>query len=154
MQVDVQTSIEIERPCAEVAAYAADPDHATDWYQNIKAVAWKSPKPLRVGSHIRFVAQFLGRRLEYTYQIRDLVPGERLVMSTADGPFAMETTYSWQETSGGGTRMTLRNRGNPSGFSLLVAPLMAAAMRRANQQDLTRIKKILESGNLPQSPRS
>ena len=67
------------------------------------------------------------------------------MLSTADGPFAMETTYTWRDEPGGGTRMTLRNRGVPSGFSGLAAPLMAGAMRRANGKDLARLKSILEA---------
>jgi uncharacterized membrane protein len=144
MAVDVRTEIEIDRPRAEVAAYASDPDNATAWYQNIKAVEWKSPKPLAVGSRIAFVARFLGRRLAYIYEIKELVPGERLVMSTAEGPFPMETSYAWEDKTGGGTRMMLRNRGEPAGFSRVAAPMMASVMRRANRQDLTRLKAILE----------
>jgi len=88
--------------------------------------------PLAVGSRLAFVARFLGRRLAYTYEVREHVPGERFVMRTAEGPFPMETTYEWHEAAGAGTRMTLRNRGEPSGFSKVAAPMMAAAMRRAN----------------------
>jgi uncharacterized membrane protein len=144
MAVDVQTAIEIERPRTEVAAYAADPNNATAWYKNIKSVEWKTTPPLAVGSRVAFVARFLGRRLEYTYEIAEYTPGERLVMSTAYGPFAMETTYAWTDTASGGTTMTLRNRGEPEGFSKLVAPLMTTAMRRANRKDLRRLKEILE----------
>ena len=145
MAVDVQTETEIDRPRAEVAAYASNPDNATAWYTNIKSVEWKTPKPVAVGSKIAFVAQFLGRRIAYTYEVRELVPGERLVMSTDQGPFAMETTYTFQDMSTGGTRMTLRNRGEPSGFGKIAAPMMAKAMRRANQKDLERLKQILEA---------
>jgi hypothetical protein len=144
MSVDVQTETEIDRPRSEVSAYAADPDTATVWYENIEAVEWKTPKPVAVGSRIAFVARFLGRRLAYTYEIKELVPGSRLVMSTADGPFPMETTYTWEDTAGG-TRMTLRNRGEPSGFSTVAAPLMSRAMRRANRRDLLRLKELLEN---------
>jgi uncharacterized membrane protein len=142
--VDVESLIEISLPREEVAAYACDPDNATAWYENIKAVQWKSPRPLAVGSQIVFVAEFLGRRLAYIYEVTELVPGERFVMRTAEGPFPMETAYTWEDTSGGATRMTLRNRGEPVGFAKITAPVMVRAMRRANRKDLSRLKQILE----------
>ena len=144
MAVDVQCERTIPRPRSEVAAYAADPDNTTSWYSNIKAVQWETPRPLAVGSRLAFIATFLGRRLSYTYEIRELVAGERLVMSTAQGPFPMETTYIWEDAGDGATRMTLRNRGEPSGFQKVAAPVMARAMRRAMTKDLERLSAILE----------
>ena len=108
------------------------------------ATARVTPAPLRVGSRLAFVAQFLGRRLAYTYEVVELVPASRFVMRTAEGPFPMETTYAWEAVGEGATRMTLRNRGEPSGFSKLVAPFMAAMMERANRADLARLKATLE----------
>jgi uncharacterized protein YndB with AHSA1/START domain len=144
MAVDVHCELEIPRPRDEVAAYAADPDNTTSWYANIKAVEWQTPRPLAVGSRLAFIATFLGRRLSYVYEIRELVPGERLVMSTAQGPFPMETTYTWEDAGAQGTRMTLRNRGAPSGFKKIAAPVMARAMRRAMTKDLERLSAILQ----------
>lgn len=143
--VDVVTETVIDRPREDVAAYVSDADNATTWYRNITSVEWETEKPARVGSRIAFVARFLGRTIRYTYEVRELVAGERLVMSTSQGPFAMETTYTWRDEPGGGTRMTLRNRGEPSGFSAIAAPLLAGAMQRANTKDLAQLKAILEA---------
>ncbi|WP_433305644.1 SRPBCC family protein [Actinoplanes sp. CA-030573] len=144
MTVDVASEIVIHRPCPEVAAYVADPSHASEWYVNIKSVAWRTPPPVTVGSRVDFVAAFLGRRLAYTYEIVEFVPGERMVMRTAQGPFPMETTYTWQPVDAQRTRMTLRNRGEPAGFARVTAPMMAASVRRANRKDLANLKRLLE----------
>ena len=146
MPVDVVTEIVIDRPREEVAAFAADPANATAWYKNIRSVTQETEGPTTVGSRTRFSAQFLGRTLDYTYEVRVNDPGRHFVMSTSDGPFPMETTYTWEDAGPGATRMALRNRGEPSGFSKLSAPLMARAMRRANEADLRRLKALLEAG--------
>lgn len=144
MDVDVTSEVIIHRPCTEVAAFAVDPDNAPRWYANIRSVEWVTPPPLARGSRLAFVARFLGRRLAYTYEIVELLPGEQLVMRTAEGPFPMETTYTWQPQPDGSTLMTLRNRGAPSGFSLMLAPFMVRAVRSANRKDLALLKRILE----------
>ena len=145
MKVDVSSEIVIRRPREAVAGYAADPDNAPTWYVNIERVEWRTPPPLRVGSELAFIAAFLGRRLAYTYRVVDFLPGERLVMSTSEGPFPMETTYSWEDVPDGGTRMMLRNRGKPTGFSRLLTPFLVAAIRRENRRDLRRLKELLET---------
>ncbi|WP_406047366.1 SRPBCC family protein [Kribbella sp. NBC_00889] len=144
MAVDVLTEILINRPIEQVAAYVGDPTNAPEWYTSIESVEWRTTPPVAVGSRMDFVAHFLGRRLAYTYEVVELVPHERLVMRTAQGPFPMETSYQWTAAGEAATRMSLRNRGEPSGFAGVAAPLMSAAMRRANQKDLRRLKQLLE----------
>ncbi|MFF3518826.1 SRPBCC family protein [Streptomyces sp. NPDC002573] len=145
MAVDVLTETVIARPRAEVAAYAGDPDKAPEWYVNIASVRWRTEPPLVVGSQLDFVANFLGRTLTYTYEVVEYGP-DRTVMRTAQGPFPMQTTYTWEPVNATHTRMTLRNRGEPVGFAKVAAPMMAAAMRRANTKDLARLKQLLEAG--------
>lgn len=143
--VDVQTEITIRRRRGIVAHYASDPENAPDWYANIKAVSWKSSPPLAVGSQLAFRAQFLGKTMDYVYEFTELEPDSKLVMRTAQGPFPMQTTYTWADAEGTSTRMTLRNTGEPAGFSAAVNLVMAPMMRRAMRKDLARLKRILEA---------
>ena len=145
MAVDVATQITIARSPEVVAAFAGDPSNAPRWYVNIDSVEWQTPPPLAVGSRLAFTARFLGRNLSYTYEVVDHVPGRRLVMRTAQGPFPMQTTYTWEPAGDEATTMTLRNQGEPSGFAAVTASVMAAAMKRANRKDLARLRAILEA---------
>lgn len=145
MKVDVETSTIIDRPRAKVAKFAANPANAPRWYANIESVEWKTSHRLAIGSKIAFVAHFLGKRISYTYEIVELVPLERLVMRTAEGSIPMETTYTWEALSPTSTRMTLRNRGAPTGFAKFAGPMMSRSIRKANEKDLAELKAILES---------
>lgn len=141
--VNIITNIKINSPLQTVEEFSSNPDNATKWYVNIKLVVWKTTKPVVVGSQIDFVAHFMGKKLEYTFEVIEKSP-TKFVMRTAQGPFPMETTYEWQDLGDQTTSITLRNRGNPSGFSKLFAPFMSIMMRKANEKDLKMLKGILE----------
>jgi uncharacterized membrane protein len=144
MKVDVEVETLIARPRDVVSGFAGDPGNAPRWYANIDSIEWRTDPPLRIGSRMDFVARFLGRRLAYTYEVVEMEPSSRLVMRTSEGPFPMETTYTWSD-SGDDTLMRLRNRGAPSGFAKVAAPVMATAVRRATTKDLRRLKELLET---------
>ncbi len=146
MDVDVTVTADIRRPREEVAAYACDPLNVPAWYANIRSVDVLTAGPMGPGSRMRFVATFLGRTIEYTYEVAELVPGERLTMTTASGPFPMTTTYAFEDLSTGATRMSLRNHGSPSGFGSVAAPVLRRAMQRAMTKDLRALTKLLERG--------
>lgn len=145
MTVDVEIHTTIARLRSEVAAYCCDPDNVTAWHANIDAVQWETDRPLTVGSRFRFTSRFLGRRLDYTYEVVELVPCELLVMRSDQSPIRMETTYRFQDAADDATWMTLRHRGEPTAYAGLAPPILATAIRRAASQDLARLKSILEA---------
>jgi hypothetical protein len=142
--VNVTTQIKIAAPVKKVAEYVTNPDNAPLWYINIKSVKWQTPKPLEIGTKILFIAHFLGKILTYTYEFTVIIPGEKVVMRTADGPFPMETTYTWKAIDNNNTLMILRNAGKPNGFSKLMSPFIGLMMKKANRKDLLKLKAILE----------
>ena len=144
ISVDISTDIVIDRPADAVARFTSNPDNAPRWYANITSVRWRSPRPLAVGSHLAFVARFMGKRLEYTYEVAEYEPGRKLVMRTAQGSFPMETTYEFESLGPAQCRFRLRNRGGPTGLAAIAAPLMSLAVRRENVKDLARLKELLE----------
>jgi uncharacterized membrane protein len=146
MTVDVTETIVIERPIDEVSSFAGDPSNAPHWYRRITGAEWQTDPPITLGSRIAFRARFLGRDLAYTYEITEYTPGDQIEMRTAEGPFPMATTYTWRAVGSRVTHMTLRNHGEPRGFSKLAAPMVSIAMRRAMRQDLADLKRLLESG--------
>ena len=139
------TEVVIERPRGVVATYAADPLNAPSWQANIKSAELKTPQPVRAGSRVEFRARFLGRSLVYTYDLTEFVPGERLVMQTPEGQMRWVTTYTWESADNGkGTRMTVRNWGEPGAFASVAKPLLERSMRGATAKSLRRLKAILE----------
>lgn len=144
MPVDVQMEIIIERELPEVAAYAADPRRAPEWYSLVDEIEWDDDARLEVGTQVAFVSHASRRKQSFLFEVREYVPEERLVMRTTGGSYPMEATYTWEAHAGRSTKMTLRNRGEPSGLLALLAPLLAPAMRRSIRIDLERLKRRLE----------
>ena len=143
MSIDVPVTALIDRPAAEVAAYAMDPANDTSWIGGIREVRWVTEPPLRVGSRVRRLASFLGRPVHYVLEVTDLAPGERVVMRSVEAPFPMVVTYTFA-AEGPGTRTGVRVQGG-SGLGFRVAgPLMAWQVRRNLRGDLARLGRALE----------
>ncbi len=145
MAVDVTTTIVIERPIGVVSDFSGDPANAPEWHRRIASADWQTEPPITLGSQITFRARFMGKDLMYTYEVVEFSPGEQVAMRTVQGPFPINTIYTWRPVGDRVTHITLRNHGEPAGLARLATPLMKFAMRRAMRKDLAQLKRLLES---------
>lgn len=150
--MDVTVRTVFEAPRSLVAEVSGDPSQAWRWFSTIRSVRWHGEPAVTEGAVVDLVSRFLGRELAYTYRIVDLVPGERLVMRTEEGPFPMETTFTWWDeepldvpgaASRPRTGMSLRNAGRPKGMTTLGSGAVTLGMKRAMHRDLERLRLVL-----------
>ncbi len=144
MSLDVTTDLVIDRPRHVVAAYVIDPAHDPIWIGGIKEAEMLTPPPVAEGTHVRRIATFLGRRIEYVLEIARLEPDTEVAMRSVKSPFPMTVTYLFTDAPGG-TKMTIGVTGEPDGVYRLGGPLMAGGVRRSIAGDLKRLKGLLES---------
>jgi hypothetical protein len=144
MAIDVTADAVIHRPLAEVAGYATDPDHETQWIGGIKQSRRLSGGPVSKGTRVERLAMFLGKRIDYVLEAVEYEPDRRIVMRSVKSPFPMDVTYEF-EPADDATRMRIRIQGGPTGLMGLMAPLTAAAVKRNITADLRNLKRILES---------
>lgn len=152
--MDVTVATVFEAPRAVVARISGDPGQAKRWYGNVRSVRWAGEPDLVEGAQMDIVTHSLGRNRAHTYRVVELVPDERLVMRTEQGPFPMETTYSWwdEDPVDGSPRtgMSLRNAGRANAMTSLASGAVTLGMKRAMRRDLERLRLLLrEEPTLP-----
>ena len=143
MSIDVLAEIHVRRPRDQVAAYMTDPGNDPEWIGGLREARLHGDGPLGEGSRVARVASFMGRRVEYVNEVTTLEPGRVLEMRSVKAPFPMHITYTFEDRDGG---TVVRNHVQGGGglFSL-GSPLFAPMVRRNVQQDLERMRDVLEA---------
>jgi hypothetical protein len=137
MSVDITASVHVDREPAAVAAYMTDPANDPQWIGGLREAELLGDGPVAVGSRVRRVAYFLGRRVEYVNEIVAL-DDTQLDMRSVKAPFPMQITYRFEPAPGGGTTVSNHVRG---GGPRLLNPLVRRNVRR----DLERLRGVLEA---------
>jgi uncharacterized membrane protein len=144
--IDVTATTTMEAPRDEVAAYVVDNRNDPVWIGGISESQLLGEPPLGIGSRVRRVASFMGKRIEYVSEITRLDPGSVLEMRSVKSPFPMEITYTFQDAAGG-TQTSVRVQGDPSALYRLAGPLLSRKVKKNVQADLERLKDIVEKDN-------
>lgn len=143
--ISVEDSITIDRPVPEVFAFVSDPSNDPKWRFDVVESAQTTPGPTTIGSHIRSVVKFMGRR-DTDFEVTGLEP-DRLVEFQARSSMPMglrpRITYLF-DSEDGGTSFTRRVEMEPMGALRIMGPLMGAMSRRYNSRHLRDLKELLE----------
>ena len=140
----VETSVEIRRPVEEVFAYVADPTttprYSSTWVESSLVGAG----PMRVGSRVKRVARFLGRRLEMTAEVTEYEPNHKLSGRSVSGPIPGTIEFRFEPTESG-TRVRVRVDAQAEGVYRLADPVLSDVAKHAWETDLAALKALLEA---------
>jgi uncharacterized membrane protein len=142
-----QVTTTINRPVEDVFGTLTKIENQPLWSSATLEAAQTSPGPVGVGSTARFVAKFLGRRIETQLRITEFEPNRRLSGESTGGPFPLRSTFAL-DAGDGGTRVTCIFEIQPGGFFKLAEPLVVTMVKRQLQGDLNNLKDLMEAGAL------
>jgi uncharacterized membrane protein len=141
--IDVTATTTIEAPRDQVASYVVDNRNDPAWIGGISESELLGDPPIGVGSRVRRVASFIGKRIEYVNEVTRLDPGSVLEMRSVKSPFPMHITYAFEDVAGT-TQTSVRVQGSTSTFYRLAGSLLSRQVKKNVQGDLERLKDILE----------
>ena len=144
MGINVTAEVGIKRSRDDVAAYATNPDNDTQWIGGIREAKMLTDGPVGQGTQVERVASFMGKRIQYILEVTDFAPGERMAMRSIKGPFPMQVSYEFEESSDG-CLARIQVRGDSSGFFKIASPVLAQGVKKNIGKDLKNLKAIMEA---------
>ena len=141
--IDVAAEIEITADPADIAAVMFDPARAADWMAAVTGVEILDPALVR-GARVRHSGTVLSRTFTWTTEVEAVHFPHVLALRISDGPLVGTTRFDIQR-SGSGSRVRIRNVGEPGGaLAMVPAAMIPGPLRSAMAADLERLKQIVE----------
>ena len=142
--VRVEFTIHIERAPGDVFEYLTDPDKLVEWQAGLAEMRKESGEPLGVGSRLREVRTFLGRRATSTLEVTRYELDRTFSIKSVAAPIPFEV-HQTLEPEGGGTRISVTAEARPGGLMRLASGVGARAAERQTREDFERLKRLLET---------
>ncbi len=142
--VKASTSVEIDRPAAEVFAFVADFPNNPRWQRGMRACRWTSAPPHGVGSTYEQEARFLGKDVRNRFRLTAFEPGRRVSFESTGGSFPIAVTRTVEPLGPDRARFTEEVEGDARGFYRIAEPLLCVMVRRSIKRDFPRLKRLLE----------
>ena len=138
-------SVWINCPQQEVFDFVSNPAKNTEWQSIAQSAEWTSEGPVGVGSALRSVDRFLGRKIESTAEVTIWDPPDRMTFKSVSGPFAFEIAFEL-ESKENGTQLTMSVTAEFRGFFKVAEGLAARQAQKQIDTDLEALKLVLEAG--------
>jgi uncharacterized protein YndB with AHSA1/START domain len=126
--INVEDSIIIKRPVAEVFTFIADQTNAPQWQEGLLQVRHTTGETLGVGTKHTAARKFLGRRLELTNEYTKYEPNKQISFTGSSGPLCFETSY-FTEPTADGTKLTCQMQMEQGGLFALAELLMVGSLK-------------------------
>jgi uncharacterized protein YndB with AHSA1/START domain len=146
----LDTSVDIQRPAAEVWPWLTEPEKQKQWVSWLVEARDLTPPPIKVGSRKAWVMvdpNMNNRRLKINTVVTAVVPERELSLQIdSQGMFTSHGTYTLTALPGGGTRLrTAAEYSYPHWFARLMEPLVAPQARKKMNSDMAQLKHLVET---------
>jgi hypothetical protein len=142
--VKMETSVVINRQIDEVFEFSVESENDALWQSGVLKAEQTSEGPMRKGATFVQVVQFLGRRLEFAFDVTEYEPNRKFGFKTTSGPIPIEGAYTY-ETVADGSKITMFLEGEPGGFFKLAEPIVARTVQRQWETNFANLKDVLET---------
>ena len=151
MTIHVSDSVVIARSAAEVFAFVADHQNLPAWTVGVRTSQRLTAGPPGNGSRYKIEGKLLGRTIRSSYQVTAFDPGRGFDGTMTSPVFGFTERYRF-EPDHDATRVQMTASAEPHGIFRLLAPVMAAGIRRQVKADHRRLKALLEHRHAQASP--
>jgi uncharacterized protein YndB with AHSA1/START domain len=140
--IEVEHTLEIERPVEDVFAYLTDVARLPEWQSSAEAAELEGD--LAEGARIKEVRTFMGRRATSTLEVTEYDPPRRFSLHVVEGPIEYAVEHALEAVDGR-TRITFVGRGETGRVPRLMHGTVRRAVERQFLKDLEALKHRLES---------
>jgi uncharacterized membrane protein len=142
----IDQSVLIARPAADVFDFLVHAENLPRWDSSTLECVQVGPDPVTVGTRYRGASKILGRRIEWTTEIIDFVPGVRSASKAIEGTLKFTVSYEVSETPEG-TNLRYRivaDSGLGGAFGRALEPIVEKAQTKVVKANLDTLVGLLE----------
>ena len=146
--VKVEASAIINCPGEDVWKFITDFTNSSKWLSYEAELKQTSEGPLGVGTTGRVSARFFYRDVEYDLRVTDFEPNRKLAADFTNGiakRFGLIWTSILEVVEDGKTKLTQAKEAEYRGIWKLFQPLLVRSLRKEEEEEIAKIKRILEA---------